>query len=333
MSGAVKNMDCQDIRAMLSALVDDRVDTATRHNAERHLAGCSTCRSLLDEAEALDDLIVRDASGVGGASALPPGFAATVLERASIVRPTLKRSFITWAGWTAAAASLILAVLIWSFDRRMWIQDDPAMASGPRPLNSLADGGRANDGLVQRAGYERLSWTYDGDLTALSDNNTNSDGENELSTTLDRVQPASIDPSFAARDGGAAVGAGDVARAAAALADDDSRLTIDDAQTLYSVALVMETLESADLSNFAEVERIRQIAEYDNLLPRLEGLKQRLSQKDRPVVVAAECILLRIVRGPVSQQDARELLNDATGLRLARMLHAISTRHSAGTSL
>lgn len=313
MSAQVKNMDCQDIKALLSALVDDRVDAEARHSAERHLAGCSMCRSLLDEAEALDDLISRDANGFGSASSLPPGFAASVLERASIVRPTLKRTFITWTGWTAAAACLVLAVMIWSFDRQNFMKSGSPMAAGTNPAgaNSMAKAPRSGDGLVQRATYERRSWTYDGDFADDSQNSTNSN-DTAVVTTLDKIKQPTIDPAFAAQD---------------------SFLTLDDAQTLYSVAMLMETLESADLSNFEQIERIRQVAEYDNLLPRLDSMKSRLSTSDRPMITAAECILLRIVRGPVTLQDARELLTDASGLRLARYLHSISMRNAAGNSL
>ena len=50
-------MDCTDVKALLSGLVDDEVDGDVRHAAERHIAGCAGCRTLLDEAEALDALI------------------------------------------------------------------------------------------------------------------------------------------------------------------------------------------------------------------------------------------------------------------------------------
>lgn len=338
MSEVKKNMDCQDIKAMLSALVDDRVDEATRHDAERHLAGCLSCRKLLDEAEAIDDLIVRDAAGFGkggnGVSALPPGFAATVLERATIVRPTLKRSFVTWTGWTAAAACLVLAIMIWSFDRQAWMRSgDTGIAMGPNTTGPVNAGvNRAADGLVQHASYERRSWTFDGDFSV--ENQKNSNDEASVTTTLDKVKPATIDPAYAAgANTSVKTNAGDVANAAAALAEVKSNLTIDDAQTLYSVSLVMETLENADLNNFAEVDRIRRIAEYDNLLPRLEDMRSRLSANERPVVVAAECILLRIVRGPVTQEDAKILAGDASGLRLAKHLETMSERYSKNTSL
>ena len=54
-------MDCTDIKALLSGLVDGVVPDGQRHVAERHLAGCGTCRGLLDEAEAVNRLIVLDA--------------------------------------------------------------------------------------------------------------------------------------------------------------------------------------------------------------------------------------------------------------------------------
>ena len=55
-------LDCTDIQAMLSALVDGELDADRRHGAERHLAGCQACRTLLSEAEGLE-LLVAAAAG------------------------------------------------------------------------------------------------------------------------------------------------------------------------------------------------------------------------------------------------------------------------------
>ena len=40
-------MQCPDIKALLSGLVDDEIDGETRHLAERHIATCRPCRALL----------------------------------------------------------------------------------------------------------------------------------------------------------------------------------------------------------------------------------------------------------------------------------------------
>lgn len=108
-------LDCTDIKALLSGLVDGEVDVATRHRAERHLAGCAECRKLIDEAEALDELILVETDALTGESALPAGFVGGVLSRTTLdrgERPYLQR-WTTWTGWLAAAAALALAATLW----------------------------------------------------------------------------------------------------------------------------------------------------------------------------------------------------------------------------
>ena len=56
----MKTMDCTDIRAMLSGLLDDQVAAETRYLAERHLAECPACRELLSEAERNEALIAAE---------------------------------------------------------------------------------------------------------------------------------------------------------------------------------------------------------------------------------------------------------------------------------
>ena len=72
-------MDCADIKALLSSLIDDEVDPETRHLTERHISGCSSCRSLMNEAESLDRLIALD--GELPFDQLPVGFEDSVLLR------------------------------------------------------------------------------------------------------------------------------------------------------------------------------------------------------------------------------------------------------------
>ena len=77
----METLDCTDIKALLSGLIDDRVDPATRHRAERHMAECKTCRTLLDEAEAAEAMVVASVSALGEGGTLPEEFEANVLAR------------------------------------------------------------------------------------------------------------------------------------------------------------------------------------------------------------------------------------------------------------
>jgi len=346
MSAEMKHMDCQDIGALLSALVDDQVDAATRHRAERHLAGCASCRARLDQAERLDAaLSEQNGTMHGGGAALPAGFEAAVLERARADQRNWRQTMMTWTGWVAAAACLMLAIMIWAFDRNMWINQNAPMAMGdglPADTAPPDADQSASEPIVRTAGYQRRSWTFDGELPGelLPEFSAarKSDDETTLQPTLGDPAEGLLDPAFEQsrsvdHEPAAAGEAGEISRAAAALNDGNSNLTRDDAQTLHSVSLLLELLESADQSSFAEIERIRQIVEYDNLLTRLQSLRDRLRPEDRPVVLAAEGLLLRIARGPVTQEDVHVLGTDAAKLELASRLQAISTRRYSSHSL
>jgi len=82
---------------------------------------------------------------------------------------------------------------------------------------------------------------------------------------------------------------------------------------------MMMLAQSPDQS-FVEVERIRRIAEYDRLLPRLARLRANLAPQDRTAVIAAESVLYRVVRGPLSMEDVQIMRDDVSRLELARRL-------------
>jgi hypothetical protein len=130
-------MDCTDIKALLSGLVDDEVDTEIRHAAERHLAGCATCRGLIDEAESLDALLQAEFES------LTPGPDRIAAMTAAVLAHREPRAYLqqwtTWAGWIAAAAALVLAITIWVADRRAGVRgiaDTPVVVNEPTSARS-----------------------------------------------------------------------------------------------------------------------------------------------------------------------------------------------------
>lgn len=111
-------MDCTDIKALLSALLDDHLDAPTLHRAERHLAECCSCRNFVDEAERNERLIAEEVASTFGGDGLPEGFEQAVLGRtihAPPLRPLL--GWTAWLGWVAAAAALVLLVTTSQLDR------------------------------------------------------------------------------------------------------------------------------------------------------------------------------------------------------------------------
>src|SRR6185503_6762335 len=116
----MNTFDCTDVRAMLSAFVDDEIDGAARHQVERHLTECAACRDLVSQAESLNQMIALDVQGRMWPVGLPAGFEAAVLEETVHAHRHGKSSrmrFVSWAGWVAAAACFSLATSIWFLDR------------------------------------------------------------------------------------------------------------------------------------------------------------------------------------------------------------------------
>ena len=92
-----QSLDCTDIKAMLSALIDDEADDADRYRAERHLAGCRECRELVSEAERNDALVATAVAGDDLPGGIPAGFEAAVLTRAtSVDRIGAARRWSVW---------------------------------------------------------------------------------------------------------------------------------------------------------------------------------------------------------------------------------------------
>ncbi|MHC4272740.1 MAG: anti-sigma factor family protein [Planctomycetota bacterium] len=129
--------DCTDIKAMLSALIDDEAEASDRYRAERHLADCKACRELLSDAERNDALVATAVAGPqpGG---LPAGFEAAVLRRVTEGdQPGAARRWSAWLGWFAAAAVILLGAALWWLDR-------------PRVMNSPVATTVGGAGLVGR---------------------------------------------------------------------------------------------------------------------------------------------------------------------------------------
>jgi hypothetical protein len=304
----LNNLDCKDIKAILSGLVDDEVDAATRHAAERHLGSCQPCRDLLTQAERLNEMIALDAQRHLWPVGLPAGFEDKVLSRTVYgdAYQFAGRQWTSWLGWVAAAACLMLSLSIWFLDRQRNAAIPSSYAEVTQPRATMA-----NADLLR-------SWTTDGAMperfvnrnsgVAMSDFNVDRLIDDELAL----VQPAGL-----------------------RLAPDSrtADLSMDDAQTLYAASNLLAMLGQADLSSFADIERIRRIAEYDDLLNRLADVRGRVSAVERPMVLAAESILLRIVNGPVDLSDARMMNDTVAALDLATQMESISGQWQIAPSL
>jgi hypothetical protein len=275
-------LDCTDIQAMLSALVDGELDADRRHGAERHLAGCEACRTLLSEAEGLELLVAAAVGHEDRPATLPPGFEDAVLRRIAGEPARAPHSWRGWLGWVTAAAAILLLGLVW------WLDGSSAPPVGPAPGAPPA----------------RSAWIHP--------------VVNEVAQ-----YPASV-PARAAQQ---------------ALASDAaspgtiSTLTRNDAEALDGASLLLTLLRKMDDGDFATVDRVRAVVEYDELLPRLAAARADLPVENRAVMLAAESILYRVVRGPLSEADVREIRQAIVRLGLDERIESLSGLWSNGASL
>jgi hypothetical protein len=289
-------LDCTDIKALLSALVDDEVADADRYRAERHLAGCTECRELISEAERNDALVAAAVAGEDLPAGLPASFEATVLARATGAdRAGAARRWTVWLGWFTAAAVILLGAALWWLDR-------PEVRTGPL----AADRPAVRSTWIRPVGNEVAQYPMDA--------------------------PAISGPHPSVPFSSAA-GASRPRRADAPAPAAISALTRDDAEALEGVSLLLAMLRLSDDDGFARIERARQVIEYDELLPRLSAARANLPAEDQPPVLAAESMLYRIVRGPLSVADVREMRRTIARLDLPQQIDAISGRRPSEASL
>lgn len=314
----MNTMDCTDIKALLSAIVDDELDDARRHAAERHLADCADCRTLIDETEALNDLIVQDAGAGASGSSLPADFEQRVLaetvHRDGVRMRRYRMSM--WTAWLATAASITVASVVWLDGRSQ--PDGGSDSLARRDFESATDPFSPSQAMNRHRHVRPATYTTGIDLRSQT-------FEGGLPAEAFRVQHAALtdltlpyDPVFPQPETDAA--------ASFAEPGDELRLAQEDADTLYSAALLIDMFSDADLQSFSEVERIRQVIELDDLLPRLSRTRERLADADRPIVFAAESVLLRIAHGPLDRDDAAALQDTVERMSLAATVETMSER-------
>ena len=221
----MNTLDCTDIQALLSALIDGEVEDGVRHQAERHLAECQRCRERINEAEALDELIQSGVASMIDPGGLPQGFENRVLSRTiyqQAHRPYLQQ-WTTWGGWAAAAAALALAITIWVSDRR----------AGVMPVHQS---GLVSPGLSAGTGSQVKTAVY-------------STGSQHRSLTLDRT--LGFDELRSPPD------ATDVLEQGADVEPDITVRQREDAETLYFTAVLLQMLQEASDPSPEDLDELR----------------------------------------------------------------------------
>lgn len=292
----MKSLDCTDIKALLSALIDDCVESDTRHLAERHLAGCESCRTLIDEAEAAEAMVAASVGDLALFDSLPDGFKANVLARTVYAdeKSYHPQRWTTWLGWLAAAASLALALTIWVVDNSVNLQSPKLTVA----RNDIVDDDKSQQGTSNIYAVDDLPASY-----VLR----NSMAMMPASYRRSISSPTSISPV--------------------------STLTLDEIDALDQTVLLLEMFIQAPEVSQTVIESIRNIAEYDELLPKLSKLRAKLAQEDRSTTYNAELLLQRIIYSPLEIQDVQEMRNAINELNLPRHLEKLTSYALQATSL
>lgn len=300
-------MDCKDIAALLSGLIDATVEADVRHRAERHLAACMACAELLSKAESLDAMMMV---GLDEVEEFPEGLERAVLAqttRAGAIRLGGHRWFAI-TGWLAAAASLALAATMWM------TQGGSADSRG-----EVVKGGRSVDHTYYTMRPEQRSALSDAYLVM---------HENEIVAE----QPSST---------GAGVNSGVLTALALGVESATSlavvldrpmyftgklRLRRSDEETLFHLAELLERLEAFDGGSMKIVDDLRRTIESEGLIDSVARTRQRLPDEQRFSIYAAESILWRLVNGPVDEGDVGEMHQMMQSLDLVSRIDRISGR-------
>ena len=298
-------LDCTDIKALLSAIVDDQLDGETRHDVERHFSGCEGCRALISRAESLDSLIAAEANTALSGSMITPEFEGAVLAQTVYAKPIgrVGNRAITFGGWFAAAASIALASAIWFFDQPGPVESHESQLIAIKPAASNRN---------VPAGLRRSFVTTDPQPREMFRRPA------ARATTVSLSTPTGADHS-----NGRAIQRPEPA----------TMLAASDRDTLANAALVLEMLKDADTSSFADVEQVRRIVVYDDLLPRLERTRSRLSDEEKFTLSVATRLISRAVNGPVSIDDVKAMRDDISDLKLTQQIEDIGSRASHSFSL
>jgi hypothetical protein len=303
-----RELDCGDVGALLSGLIDDELPVEVRHAAERHMAQCAKCRAAMDGAERNEELMLASFEVT---PALPAGFEDAVFARTTRSLPLRftqpKSRWFAVSGWLAAAAMLTLSAVIWT----------------------LNQGSGDNLQLVNRDGDDGVT------LISAAQSSHYALPPEAVSSTSDTrlVNRPARDQASAGGAAGSGIALGIESAQGEAVVNThrpmffsgQSRLSEEDQQTLIQVSnLIRMMLEDTGDNGFAVTERMRQMIETAELVTRLERVRENVPVEHRFTLMNAESILWRISTGPLHESDLRVLRQMAESLDLAGELDRLS---------
>ena len=250
------------------------------------------CAACRSLVDQLESLSDRIISDAAGTGeGLPDGFAGAVLAR-TVYAEAPARRIAGWTSWLGwIAAAAALVLAVF-----VWQLDQTPLVVTPTPAVAES-GARATDPYGGARLATLRSWVHDGP-TRPSDDPLELEGDPE-----------------------------DVLLAAPLR----SEISREDAVLLESTALFLEILAVRHEDSATDVDRLREIAIYEDLLPRLRNAWRRLDPSDRKIVSAAESVLDRITNGPSTAENVQDLRDTVDALDLPGELEKLSARGGADT--
>ncbi len=121
---------CSDLKAALSAYLDDELTRDERLHADAHLIDCGKCRTLVERAEALDDTLRRKFAEDLDAAAqeIPADSVDTAAMQAQVFASIGARERKLWLPRLAIAASIVAAV---ATSVALWRASNAVQGVGP----------------------------------------------------------------------------------------------------------------------------------------------------------------------------------------------------------
>jgi hypothetical protein len=349
---AAPTLDCTGFRALSSAFVDGQLPTAELREAECHLVDCVACRTLVDRLETIDADLRQMALRYGAAAPLSERVVQSVLNQTTRRDRIVKRWRI--AGGTGWAAAAVLA-LAWFVSSQ---EDISAFAPAPGDLDgsmSVAidrstDGGinggasqmtldrplGSSGGSFGSAAHERYRMGLSQSPLHLADR----------FSAYHRVGLAATLPALHGQldwsDLQAECGKGDRcdtprngSQRPAAYTTRNKKydpviaadpLDASDIDTIFAASLLVDRLAQLEIGDLEELERLRYIVSYDNVIDRLRTTRRRVDAIDRPLIGATQCFFIRVLRGSSEDQVIAEMQSDLSMLELQQKLEDLGHR-------
>ncbi len=277
---------CADLRAALSAYLDDELTRSERLGVDAQLVGCPPCRDLVERAERLDaSLRERFAADFAEAADLLATETDIADDTTAVASPTARTDALV-----ARTEASVLAA-IGHARRRTWL---PRLAAA------------AAVAILAAGAY--LAWRPTSAATPLAPAPVGT----FASATAPRPSPArpaaTADAVALPTDG---------ARLLASL-------TPDERQALYNTSVILGTVARTDFADAARRNELRETVRYDELVDRLAEVLPKLPPPARATVALARDAAARVADDDGDPADWARLREDVDANRLRRAVDVLS---------